>query len=111
MSPSHVIAVIKDDYLAVTLPILLIWLWSLPVYLVLATLWMYFFELPQSERSVRTAFCRAFPQEDFKVVTFRTDLFCAVAVNFFTRPALKWIQKAVLMLAAGQTGLLLVVAL
>jgi sterol desaturase/sphingolipid hydroxylase (fatty acid hydroxylase superfamily) len=111
MSASHVVAAIWSGYLAVTLPVLTIWLWTLPVYLSLATTWMYFFELRKGERGVRSAFIRAFPLADYKVVTFRTDLFCAVAVNLFTRPALKWIQRTLLTVAAGQTGFTVIVAL
>jgi sterol desaturase/sphingolipid hydroxylase (fatty acid hydroxylase superfamily) len=92
-------------YEALTVPGQLRLFWTLPIYLVLATLWQYFSALKKEERSVRQAFAKAFPKEDFKAVTFRTDLFCAFASHLIARPLLGLIAKIIIAVTAAELGL------
>jgi sterol desaturase/sphingolipid hydroxylase (fatty acid hydroxylase superfamily) len=82
---------------------LLLW-GTLPVYLVLAVAWEYFRNLRPGERSVRKAIARAFPREDFQVVTFRTDLFCLFAAHLLKRPLVGLLLRLLIAASAAAVG-------
>lgn len=76
---------------------------TLPVFLVLAVAWEYF-RLARDERTVRRAFANAFPAEDFRAVTFRTDVFCTFAAHLVKRPLVGFLLKLVFAVAAADVA-------
>ena len=76
---------------------------TLPAYVVLATMWEYY-ALKPGERSVRRAFGRVFPREDFQCVTFRSDLFCLFAAPLFKRPIVGTLTRLLIAVGAAEVG-------
>jgi sterol desaturase/sphingolipid hydroxylase (fatty acid hydroxylase superfamily)/ketosteroid isomerase-like protein len=75
---------------------------TLPLFLVLGPLWQYVVVLKGGERSLRNAIRTAFPVEDFRAVTFRTDLFCTFAAHLLTRPLVRMLMRLVLAASSAQ---------
>lgn len=78
---------------------------SLPLALVLMVGFQYAFALDRSERSLWAAIRSAFPKEDYKAVTTRTDIFCSIVFYLLYHPIVESIiLKILIPIASGEIG-------